>query len=204
VQHLEVLVEERSMAEAVKVLLPKVLGVVSHVVHVHEGKHDLLKKLPDRLRGYRRWLPQEHRVLVLVDRDTQDCRDLKRELEQAADGAGLVTRTASARGAWRVANRIAIEELEAWYFGDWRAVRAAYPKVPAGVPTQAPYRDPDAIAGGTSEALERLLRGAGYFQGRPFSKSEAARAIAPHLEPRRNTSPSFHALRNVLQEMAGS
>jgi hypothetical protein len=25
-----------------------------------------------------------------------------------------------------VVNRLAIEELEAWYFGDWEAVRAAY------------------------------------------------------------------------------
>jgi hypothetical protein len=101
-----------------------------------------------------------------------------------------------------VVNRIAIEELEAWYFGDWRAVRAAYPKVPRNAPQQASFRHPDDIAGGTWEAFERVLQGAGYF-GQGLRKVEAARTIAPHLVPRRNTSPSFRALRDALQEMAG-
>ena len=30
-------------------------------------------------------------------------------------------------GAWQVVNRIAIEELQAWHFGDWEAARQANP-----------------------------------------------------------------------------
>jgi len=48
---------------------------------------------------------------------------------------------------WQVVNRIAIEELEAWYFGNWPAVVATYPNVPENIPGKAPYRNPDAIAG---------------------------------------------------------
>ena len=55
-------------------------------------------------------------------------------------------------------NRIAIEELEAWYFGDWTAVVQAWPRVSANVPAQRGYRDPDAIPGGTWQAFECVLQ----------------------------------------------
>ena len=75
----------------------------------------------------------------------------KERLERMASDAGLSTRATCAEeySSWQVANRIAIEELEAWYFGEWHCVREAYPRVSPSVPNKAPYRDPDAIAGGT-------------------------------------------------------
>ena len=100
----------------------------------------------------------------------------------------------------RVIPRIAVEELEAWFFGDWQAVRAAYPGVAAGVPSKRGHRDADAIAGGTAEALERVLQDAGYFAG-GLRKIEAARAIATHMDPRRNRSKSFCVLRDALAEL---
>jgi hypothetical protein len=92
--------------------------------------------------------------------------------------------------------------LEAWYFGDWKAVRTAYPGVSSTVPKQARYRDSDAIRGGTWEAFERILQKAGYFQG-GLRKIEAARTIAAHMEPSRNSSCSFQVLRSALMEIAG-
>jgi hypothetical protein len=99
-----------------------------------------------------------------------------------------------------VAIRLAIEELEAWYFGDWDAVRAAYPRVPDTIPNQANYRDPDAIAGGTWEAFERVLKRAGYFQT-GLRKIEAARAISEHWQLEGNRSHSFRVFVKVLQEL---
>lgn len=81
-------------------------------------------------------------------------------------------------------------------------MRAAYPRVPASIPSQAPYRAPDAIAGGTWEAFERVLQAAGYFRTGGLRKIEAARAIAEHMVFARNTSPSFRALCQALGEMA--
>jgi hypothetical protein len=98
-----------------------------------------------------------------------------------------------------VVNRIVVEELEAWFFGDWSSVCQAYPRVPATIPQQARYRTPDAIAGGTWEALERVLRNAGYFQS-GLRKIEAARAIASHMQPEINTSQSFQIFRRTLLE----
>jgi len=94
---------------------------------------------------------------------------------------------------------MAIEELEAWYFGDWEAVRAAYPRVPQSVPNQQRYRQPDAIAGGTWEAFERLLQRHGYFKG-GLPKIEVARTLGSHLDPTRCRSPSFVCFRDAILE----
>ncbi len=137
---------------------------------------------------------------MIVDRDDDDCDRLKAKLEQLAVRAGLRTRSRAKGEAYSVLNRLAIEELEAWYFGDWQAVLAAYPRVPRTVPAKAKYRDPDAIKGGTWEAFERVLQRAGYFRG-GLRKIEAARAVAEHMEPTRNCSKSFQVLYSAMVEM---
>lgn len=201
VSHVEVLVEEPSMEAALRLLLPRLLGSVTFQVHPHQCKNDLLKQLPDRLRGYSRWLPKDWRIVVVVDRDDDDCNVLKQQMEQFAASAGLRTRTVAGNDDYQVANRLAIEELEAWYFGDWDAVVAVYPKVPNSIPRQASFRKPDAVAGGTWEAFERILKRAGYFRT-GLRKIEAARAVAQHWNPDINRSQSFAAFRDLLREMS--
>lgn len=201
VEHVEVLVEEPSMEVALRLLLPKMLYGASFEVYRHACKQQLLERLPQRLDAYAKWLPESWRVVVVVDRDGDDCRGLKGELESMAEKAGLRTRSVSGGGRYAVVNRLAIEELEAWYFGDWEAVRTAYPRVSSRIPLRAGYRDPDAIAGGTWEAFERALQKAGYFRT-GLRKIEAARAIARHMTPGRNRSRSFQVLREALGEMA--
>ena len=166
--NLEVLVEERSAEQALRVLLPRIIAGVEFDVRVVQGKPDLLRKLPDRLKGYARWIESaDTRLVVLVDRDDEDCLSLKAQLEQMATAAGLSTiSSASASKRVDVANRIAVEELEAWFFGDVPALCAAYPCVPNSLGNQAKYRDPDGIRGGTWEALERVLQECGYHGDR--------------------------------------
>lgn len=201
VEHVEVLVEEPSMEAALRDILPRILGGVSFEVYPYQCKDDLLVKLPDRLRGYSKWLPTDWRIVVVIDRDRDNCKVLKRRLERIARQAGLATRSSRRTKRYKVVNRIAIEELEAWYFGDWQAVLAAYPRVNEHVPAKSRYRDPDAIVGGTWEAFERVLKRAGYFRT-GLRKIEAARRIAPHMDPERNVSHSFAILRDALAEMA--
>ena len=190
-EKLIVFVEEFSMEAALEQLLPKLLGDIEFQIIRFQCKDDLLKKAPERLRGYASWLPANWRILVLVDRDDDDCIVLKAELENMAAAAGLLTKTAADNGqCFQVVNRIAIEELEAWFFGDWSAVEAAYPRVPATLPQKAGFRDPDAVAGGTWAALERVLKKAGYFST-GLRKVELARSVAVHMNPPNNTSRSF-------------
>lgn len=201
--HLEVLVEEQSAEVALLNLLPRILGgAATFRILVHQGKRDLLDRLSDRLRGYRAWLPEDARVIVLIDEDRQDCRALKETLENSARDLGLRTRSSVGRGqTLQVLNRLAVEELEAWFFGDVEAIVRAYPRVPPTLGSREAYRDPDAIRGGTWEALERLLQKAGYFDG-GLPKIEAARSISEFMDPNRNRSRSFRTFRDALQEIA--
>jgi hypothetical protein len=200
--HIELLVEEPSAEAALNELLPRILGKrASWAIHVHQGKGDLLANLGPRLRGYAKWLPEDWRIVVLVDRDANDCLKLKKGLENAARQAGLYTRSRPGRGGRvQVVNRIAVEELEAWFFGDTDALRTAFPRVPRTLGQKARYRNPDEIRGGTWESLERELQHAGYFRG-GLGKIEAARTIARHMEPERNCSPSFRHFRNALVDL---
>lgn len=200
-EHLEVLVEEPSMEAFLLEVLPRMLnGQATFAIHPHQGKSDLIAKLGARLRGYAKWLPPSFRVVVLVDRDDDNCVTLKRRMEQDAQRAGLLTRTASAGAPWQVVNRLAIEELEAWFFGEWSGVRKAYPKASKFIPGQAPYRQSDAITGGTWEALERVLRAAEYFSGGLMRKVEAATAVGRQFDPGLARSPSLIALWGAVSE----
>lgn len=188
------------MEAFLRALLPQLLPLDrTFEVHPFQGKSDLLSKLEARLRGYAVWLPDDWRIVVVVDRDDDDCRELKQRLEDIAARAGLRTRPRAGAVRWQLVNRIAIEELEAWYFGDWAAVRAAYPRAPAGIPNRQGFRDPDAIVGGTWEAFERVMRKCGYFKG-GLAKLEAARAIGAGVDPSRSQSRSFQVFCSAVSE----
>jgi hypothetical protein len=197
--HIEFLVEESSAKAALDEILPRLLGTrATFDVHPHQGKLDLLDSLPGKLKAYAKWLPADWRVVVLLDLDREDCKKLKGKLERLARDAKLSTKTSSrGKPGFQVLNRIAIEELEAWFFGDVPALRAAYPRFPPKLGARSGFRDPDQIKGGTWERLEQVLQRAGYFKS-GYPKVAAAREIAKHMEPSRNRSRSFQVFRDGL------
>jgi hypothetical protein len=200
VSHVEFLIEEQSMETSLRILLPRMLPTgITFAIYPSNGKEELLQNLPARFRGYSSWLPADWRIIVLIDRDDDDCRALKSSLETIESEAGMELKSNAVD--WQVANRIAVEELEAWYWGDMDAVRAAYPRIPATIERQAQYRDPDAIRGGTWEALERILQRAGYFST-GIRKLELAREISRHMVPDRNRSASFRCFRDLVASLA--
>lgn len=199
-RHLELLVEEPSMEAFLRSLLPRVLPADrAFEVHAFQGKEDLLGKLEARLRGYARWLPDDWRIVVVVDRDDEPCQTLKQRLEELAAAGGLRTRMRAQGRQWQLVNRIAIEELEAWYFGDWEAVCSAFPRVAPANPAKAGFRDPDAIRGVTWEAFERVLQRHSYFKT-GLRKVETARAMGAHVDPRRSRSRSFMKFHEAVAE----
>jgi len=125
--HFEFFVEEVSTEAALSNLIPNILEAEhTFAIHPFQGKPDLLANLPARLRAFRKWLPKDWRIVVLIDEDREDCKALKGQLEKAAKKAGLVTRTSTkGQSPFQVLNRLAIEDLEAWFFGDVVAVKAA-------------------------------------------------------------------------------
>ena len=198
--HFEFHVEEVSMEAFLAAWLPRFLPRnCTFGIYPYPGKPALLRKIGNRLRGYANWMPAEYRFVVVVDRDRDDCKELKSRLEQICDHAGLQSRRTAGGPDWQIVTRIAIEELEAWFFGDWPAVRAAYPRVSANIPGGAARQDPDAIPGGTWETFERVLQRYGYFK-QGLAKVKAATDIGRHINPAHNRSHSFAAFRDAVGE----
>jgi hypothetical protein len=131
---------------------------------------------------------EDLRIVVLVDRDNDNCAELKAQLERLASDAGLFTKSSTDRhGRFQVLNRIAIEELEAWFIGDTEALKCAFSSL-RGEPFPKSFNHPD--NSGTWEHLHRFLRSKGIYRS-CYPKIEAARKIAPHMELSRNRSRSF-------------
>ncbi len=195
-------VEEPSAEAALTNLLPRILpNEIAFEIRNFQSKDTLLKELPKRLSGYKKWFPPDLRIVVLIDEDGEDCQQLKERLELAAKQAGLITKSQGQK--FQILNRIVIEELEAWFFGDVEALVTAYPKVPANLANKEKYRDPDAITSGTWEALERVLQRAGYYAG-GMPKIEVARKVSAFMEPDRNRSKSFKVFKEGLKAVIES
>jgi hypothetical protein len=192
--HLEILVEEPSAEAALSVLVPKIVPECTFTLHPHQGKHELLEQLPYKLAAYAKWIPEDFRIVVLLDEDRTDCLSLKKKILAMAHRAKLPS---------PLLCRIAVEELEAWFFGDVPALAAAYPGVPRELSGKKKFRNPDGISGGTWEALERVLQDAGHFSS-GLAKITAARAISQHMNVEYNTSRSFQVFREGLRRIAAA
>lgn len=169
----------------------------------HGSKQRLRARLPVRLRGYAGYDPAYRpKVLVLLDRDEDDCRLLKDELERAAAAAGLRTKSRPGpAGVFDVVSRIVVEELEAWFLGDPAAVASVWSGA-ARFLGKAAYRDPDAVRGGTHEAMLRVLRAAGHLRGADrLPKIAVARAMGSALNPDASRSCSFTHFRTGLDAL---
>ena len=153
-------------------------------------REGLLDQLPAKLRAYGRSLnPETDRVVVLVDLDDDDCLDLKRRLVALLDHC-------DPRPA--VLFRIAIEETEAFYLGDPKAIREAFPQ--AKVQRMKDY-EPDSICGAW-EIFQHVVG------ARSEDKVGWAEKMAPHLGTEwrgkgANRSPSFQQLCKGLLRIAG-
>jgi hypothetical protein len=191
---LELIVEEPSAEEAMKHLLPKIVGTRARIKVINmRSKSRLLRDLPLRLRAYRKRIDngEDLRIFVLLDRDEDDCEALKKKLEDMARGAKLTTKTyPGADGRFVAVNRIVVEELESWFIGDTEALRKAFPSLPGTFPGNFSNSD----NGGTWERLHRFLKKTGIYRS-SYPKIEAARKIAPHIDPGRNRSRSFRQFR---------
>ena len=166
------LLEERSMEALLKELLPRIFPEVIFQYIPHEGKQDLEKSIPRKLRAWRE--PGVHFV-VMRDSDGQNCVVLKARLKQLCEQGG--------RNDTLV--RIVCQELEAWYLGDLYALAEAYGNERINDIGRRPgFREPDAI----QQPYERIREIVPQFQ-----KMDGARRMANVMSRERNRSPSFQA-----------
>jgi hypothetical protein len=206
--HLEILVEDSSGMRLLEILIPQLLGPngFPHTwrLHPYKGvgripkglkpksdapKRILLDQLPRLLRGFAK-NPHVDKVVVVVDSDSRPCADFLSELKHAARECGAADKTLF---------RLAIEEVEAWYFGDQAAIKAAYPKAKVSVLTKYVQ---DSVCG-TWEMLADAIHPKGSkaiigWTAVGQIKHEWATKIGPFMKLDQNHSPSFKKFRDGI------
>ena len=164
------LVEEPSMGEVLEVILPQILSCQTEFTVIpHQGYGDLRMSIPKKLNI---WREDDVRFVIVHDQDNKDCVALKRELENLCRPYNR-----------HVLIRIACHELEAWYFGDLKAVSKAYGKKLENLSSKSAYRVPDNIMAPKGR-LKRLIPEHQQISG--------AKRIAPYMDIYSNTSKSFN------------
>ena len=165
------LLEEPSICELLNVLLPQVLPEgTSYRLIPHEGKSDLERSIPRKMRG---WNEPDVQFIVMRDNDGGDCRALKAQLVALCREGGRPDSLV----------RIVCQQVESWYLGDLHAIECAFGL--SGLAAQqhkAKYRDPDRLTN-SSDLMKRLVKG--------YGKIMTARALAPHFDYTRNRSVSL-------------
>ena len=165
------LLEEASIAELLKVIIPGIVpqGVRCHFIP-HEGKSDLERSIPRKLRA---WRTPGIRFVVVRDKDQGDCHAVKDKLlELCRQGRRSDTLV-----------RIVCHHLESWYLGDLAAVERAFSL--NGIAKRQRtrrFRDPDALPN-AEQVLRDLVP--------QYQKISGSRAMAAHLSIDHNRSHSF-------------
>lgn len=178
------LLEEPSMKVLLLGLLPRLFfGWVEHEHFVcipHEGRSDLDKSIPKKLKAWR--IPGD-RFVIVRDNDNADCINLKTRLMEIC----------KANGRPDTLVRLVCQELESWYIGDIEALALAFdPKLDTPV-LRRRFVEPDLWQKPSTE-LERLIP--------QFQKGIGARLMAQHLCKTGNFSRSFNVFVAGVQLMA--
>lgn len=162
-------------------ILPSILPEnVTFQTIKHEGKTDLEKSIPRKLRAFR--IPNVQFV-VMRDQDSGDCVKVKERLLQLCFEGGRTDTLI----------RIICHELESWFLGDLAAVEEAFKvKGLATKQDKSKFRDPDRL-GNPSDILKRIVQG--------YEKLSGAREIAKHLNSRNNRSASFNNFLSGIQKI---
>ena len=174
------LLEEPSMKELLESLLPRVFPNMEFLCIAHEGKTDLEKSIPRKLRA---WREPGVQFVVMQDKDRSDCVTIKQKLVTLCADAGRPDTLV----------RIVCHELESWYLGEPDALADAFGNEQLrGIGRRARFRDPDSVQQPSRE-IKRLVP--------EFQKVSGARRMSEFLSRERNTSTSFQVLLSGLDRV---
>ena len=178
------LLEERSTKEMLNTLLPKIIpsDKFSFLCIPHEGKSNLKKSIPVKLRA---WREPNVKFIIICDKDSSDCKVLKNEINK------LVNSTKYSN----TLIRIICTELESWYLGDLNAVSKAFSIDLTKKINKPIYQNPDVL----SNAKQELRRLVPLYQ--PISGSKY---ISKYMDINKNKSKSFQVFISGVRKICSA
>ncbi len=182
---IEILVEEASMEECLRSLLPKV--VPSHwvldknyFIRKHQGKSDLKKSIKLKMPVFNNW-HEPISVIILHDQDSADCKILKEDILRLCNSYNKPLLV-----------RIVCRELESWFLGDLKAIEKAYPKFKSGsYMNKANLKNPDIL--NAKDFLKKLLP--------DYRETISSREISKNFVVEENRSESFRQFINGIERI---
>lgn len=166
------LLEERSMKAFLEEYLPRRFPGLSTQFIPHEGKKDLERSIPRKLRS---WHEPGVRFVIVRDNDGADCTRIKAQLKDLCVRGGRPDALV----------RIVCQHLEAWYLGAPAALADAFADPGLNrIGRKAKYADPDRLTNASQE-IYRLIP--------EFQKTSGARRIGKVMpvDEAQNNSRSF-------------
>lgn len=197
--------EEESMIIVLETIVDKVLGArISYqfIQRPHNGKHNLLKEIATDFKNYaEQWKDsQDFRVIVLVDRDRDDCKNLNNTILKIAVEQGLPCDPLH-NPIVPLLTVIVIQELESWFLGDMKAIQTLFPNVVENPYFQTTYTTTDQIENPKEELLLVLQYYGHFLNYERLSAKTMAKKLAPHMTPDSNRSASFQFFNRRLQDL---
>ncbi|MES2614500.1 MAG: DUF4276 family protein [Bdellovibrionota bacterium] len=175
------------MKEFLDEFLPRLFLELKHEVDFitipHQGKTDLKRSIPKKLRA---WNEKNVHFIVLHDKDSNDCKKLKKELQILCHDAKRP----------ETLIRIVCFELESWFLGDLRSVGLAFNMLNLyKKQSMSKFKDPDLLANAADELIKLIPE---------YRKSSSPKKIGLYLSIDDNNSKSFHVfiegVRRILKK----
>lgn len=176
--------EEASMEKFLEVALPVLVPQnTDYQIIPHEGKQDLEKSIPRKLRAWTNYEGMQYHFIIIRDKDSGDCVEVKNKIAKICKEAGRKDTVVI----------IAVHELESWFLGDLVAVQKAYNlNNLANRQRTKLFRLPDKIAN-ASEQLYKLCNDS--------TKISRAKKIAAQMNFEVNNSASFNHFKRKIQQL---
>lgn len=170
------LLEEDSMKSFLESFMPRIVGEAISCVYVsHQGKTDLEKSIPRKIRAWKNPLAY---FVILRDQDSSNCKELKQHLQTLCGIAD------------NFSVRIVCHELESWYLGDLAAIDQVYGKKLAKHQNQSKYRDPDKLINAYDEIKKVVPE---------YQRIIGSRELGAALSLDNNRSKSFNVFLKTIQ-----
>ncbi len=173
------MVEEESIEPCIKKMIQELSPNISYRVIIHDGKQDLEKSIPRKLRAFQNYDDVEYKFVILRDQDSSNCIALKQRLYKMCCDENKNDSIV----------RIVCNSLEGWFLGDLDAIALTFN---VRVPSQKKkkFRNPDIITNPIKE-IETIT-------SEHYSKVSNARKISQNLDLERNVSNSFNVFKETI------
>lgn len=216
--HFEILVEDISGKKTLDLLIPKIIDInngkntfnikaYKGIGHISSGlkpktdanKRQLLDQLPRLLEGYgKTWNSSNYSAILIIvcDLDKRCFKKFREELLNCVNQCQTKPEFYFC---------IAIEEMEAWFLGDFSAIQKSYPNAKINI---LQTYTPDSICDTWEKLADAIFKGGCsklQKQGQQAIGKEKyiwAETITPHININQNASPSFRYFRDKLKKLS--